>query len=57
LRVIGEDEQLTRWNRSVDAVECRFLHISNNDSCTNNVDGSDTSGETLLVSCKFDIGP
>lgn len=48
LRVIGKDEELSRWDRSVDAVECRFLHVANDDSGSNNIDRGDSGREALL---------
>lgn len=58
LRVVGKDEQLARGDGAVDAVECRFLHVANNDSCSHNIDRRYSGRETLppLVSIADHIG-
>lgn len=47
LTVVGENEELTGWDGSIDAVECRFLHITHDDTSTNDIDCCDTCGEAL----------
>jgi hypothetical protein len=52
LTVVGENQQLTGWDRSIDTVERRFLHITHDDSGTDDVDGGDTCWEALYT-CQY----
>lgn len=47
LRVVCEDEELTRRDGPIDAVERRFLHIAHDDSRADDVDRGDTGREAL----------
>jgi hypothetical protein len=47
LRVVGEDEQLTGRDGSIDAVEGRLLHVADNDPRPDDVDRSNACRETL----------
>jgi hypothetical protein len=51
LRVVGKDEQLTAWDRSVNTVECRLLHVADDDTGTDNIDRHDRRREGLASAC------
>ena len=47
LRIVGEDQQLTRRYRPIHTVECGFLHISDDDTSTGHIDGHNRCRESL----------